>query len=114
MFQDKGNFQKYVMFLTMVYLTFYFIFVIFRQFPTFLFGLDHSGSQPFIYCVHVYSNCQICNNAQEYHIYTIILQVLMFCNSDDIPLMSPLLDSHGNNLVVESPVNWVVWYSFDD
>ena len=43
------------MFLTRVYLTFKFIFVIFRQFPTFHFGLDHSGSQPFIY-IHVHAN----------------------------------------------------------
>ena len=36
------------MFLTRVYLTFYIVFVIFRQFPTLHFGLDHSGSRPFI------------------------------------------------------------------
>ena len=48
MFQDKGNFQEIKnTFLTRVYPTFKFIFAIFTQFPTFHFGLDHSGSQPF-------------------------------------------------------------------
>ena len=64
--------------LTRVYLTFYFIFEIFIQFPTFHLGLDHSGSQPFIYlCAYHLHTVHFQSHIAHVHVYTTIGKMLV-------------------------------------